>query len=167
MDRIYDAAQPTALGLLAAQAEMVSAMPRSLDLLRNIETTLSSLEAIRDFYDALSNYCDRETIRITKRPPKEQLDANSKIGESLRKAQVSLEEFHSRLNRCLGSALADPELREEDGVSEAYSASIETVVMLHNKLNTLRWTIGEHDADVAKTTGRFRNVEELIAHLNR
>ena len=44
----------------------------------------------------------------------------------------------------------DQDVKEEDGLVDEFTRTISVLSDLHNKLNDLRWAVGEHDADLEK-----------------
>lgn len=118
---------------------------RSLDLLRKIDGTIDALimtrkemDALREAFegllrsleDAVAPLCEKTTI-----PALEQSQ------ESLKALYVDLTQ------RCVAARRA-PELRPDDGVVEAYEEVIESVAALNQEIETVRWAILEHNADL-------------------
>jgi hypothetical protein len=94
-----------------------------------------------------------------------QIDPKGTVEKTLLEAQQHTKKLHQVLIRRRESARADPRLTEDDGVADEFTATISIVGDLHNNLNTLRWTIMEHDADRSKIIGRFDSAEKLTRFL--
>jgi hypothetical protein len=149
---------------------VVTDASRSLELLRAIESTINSLSEISDqmskdigtgvdFINKINNANNLNT-----------LDPNDKIEDNLLLAQQKVEALHQALQNGQKSAIMDTQLMTEDGVVDAYNLAVEKAADLHNTLNTLRWVIMEHDADLenSKSNKVFSkaNISELVAELD-
>ena len=151
------------LGFWAGRAESFT---RSLDVLQEIETTLSSLQLECEIIESISRFCFREAHRIQENPDKQELDPNRETRTKLLTAQNRVKQHHSDLIARRDAARADPRFNAYDGVVGAFSRTINAVAELHNNLNALRWAIGEHDAELSKVVKRCATVEALTAYLN-
>lgn len=120
---------------------------RSLDLLRAIESTLAWLERMISNMNADAEYCEKAIAGLANISGV--IDTDGTICISLEEAQNGVEDLYNLLTAKRQHARDDSELTEEDGINGAYTEAIAAAADLHNIFNTLRWHIGEHDADAA------------------
>jgi hypothetical protein len=134
---------------------------RDLELLRAIDATLDTLDVEMGRVDQLNHAAEKfiETIRAATTPVESDIDLVALFD----KARDSVGEAHALLKRRHQSAVNDTNLRDDDGITEAYACLIEATADFHNHLNTLSWMIGEHNADFDKPTGKaYSNVEDMF-----
>jgi hypothetical protein len=137
---------------------------RDLDLLRAIDATLDTLDIELGRVEQLNHAAERfiELIRTATAPIESDVDLVALFDL----ARDPVGEAHSLLKRRQQSAVNDSDLRDDDGIVEAYSCLIEATAEFHNHLNTLSWMIGEHNADFDKPTGvAYSNVEDMFKDL--
>lgn len=147
-------------------SDVVSDARRSLDLLRDIETTIQALCYERARLEALAKFTHSAAERMRSVKRVKPLDPDGKAEKKLLKAQEITRDLYNRLIEKRQYARQDDRLTEEDGVVEEYTRNIAVVADLHNGLNELRWAIGEHDADLAKGSGPILgSAEELEGFL--
>lgn len=118
---------------------------RSLGLLRAIESTLAWLERLTAQLQADTDYAEKAIVGLPEVPGV--IDPDDSIATSLEAAQAGVEELHGMLVEKRQHARNDHQLTEEDGIEGAYTEAIAAAADLHNVFDTLRWHIGEHDAD--------------------
>ncbi len=150
--------------LLGFCHEVASEGARSLDLLRSIDNTLSFLNRLTAQLRADTGYTER-IIAIVKALPVE-YDPDDSILESIGKAQSATGDLYDELINRRSAAKGDGRLTEDDGIEEAYTEAIAAAADLHNSLNALRWTIGEHDADLSPVSKPFTNAADLVKNLS-
>ena len=144
--------------------EVASENARNLDLLRSIDNTLSLLNRLAAQLRADTGYTEKN-IAIVKALPVE-YDPDNTILESIDKVQSATGDLYHELVSRGNAAKGDSRLTEDDGIEEAYTAAIAAAADLHNSLNTLRWVIGEHDADLSPVSKPFTNAADLIKNLS-
>ena len=158
--------QPDASTLLTFGTRVLGDTSRDIGLLGAIESTLDALSLSENEIKGLANFAEEASERIAGLTPQKQIDPEGKIVDLLEKAQERVHEYYLALIIKRNSAIADTRLCEEDGIVEAYKEIISTAADLHNGLNSLRWAIMEHDADLDTPTGRvFTNANELDDYL--
>jgi hypothetical protein len=141
-------------------------------LLKAIEDTISSLCYDRRLYKTLASIAREASESIRNSPKDNALDTNGEVGKKLLRAQQLTRDFHDILMKKRQLAISDPQLTDEDGVADEYAQTIQIVVEVHNAINSLRWSISEHDADVRSKDGTksktypAEDIEKLIADLN-
>lgn len=118
---------------------------RSLDLLRAIENTLVWLERLTGQLRTDAAFAEKANTGLV--VLEGVIDPDNKIQEALEQAQREVEELYNLLIVKRQHGRDDRQLTEEDGIEEAYSEAIAQAADLHNAINGLRWSIGEHDID--------------------
>jgi hypothetical protein len=148
-----------------ALSRMVGATARDLDLLGKIEKTISALNQIKEQMTYHTATVCSEIERVKTDP--NVIDEDGSIIESLEETRDLLGTVHAQFVKKCEAAKKASELREEDGVVEAYYDMLNATADLHNAINTLCWTIGEHDVDLEDKTphGPFSSADELFAAL--
>ena len=121
---------------------------RSLDLLRAIDATLANLARLRKKLDADTEFAAGLLDALTAKQGRPPIDPDDKLCEVLLEAQRGVERLHATLLSKQRSAETDADLRDEDGIADVYAEVVASAAALHNKLNDLRWAVGEHDADL-------------------
>lgn len=150
--------------LLGFCHEAASESARSLDLLRSIDNTLSFLNRLAAQLRADTSHA-KKGIAIVKALPVE-CDPDNTILESINKAQSATSDLYDELVSRRNAAKGDNRLAEDDGIEEAYTEAIAAAADVHNNLNSLRWAIGEHDADLSPVSKPFTNAADLIKNLS-
>lgn len=120
---------------------------RSLDLLRAIESTLAWLERLTGTMSADAEYGEKVIAGLS--DISGVIDTDGTICASLEEAQKGVEDLYNLLITKRQHARDDSQLTEDDGINGAYTEAIAAAADLHNIFNTLRWHIGEHDADAS------------------
>lgn len=96
------------------------------------------------------------------------IDPDGRIADLLRKGAAAAQRMHAEQVARRESARADPDLREEDGVVEAFSAFVDALAEVHNLLEDLRDTIETLDAERSPVVGRaFGSADELVEDMLR
>jgi len=93
--------------------------------------------------------------RINAIAPDEQMDPEGLIASLLEDAQKGLGELHETLIMKRQCGRDDPQLLEEDGIEAAYCDAIEACAELGRAVESLRWSLLEHDADAAPRVEGF------------
>ncbi|MFJ0381005.1 hypothetical protein [Bordetella bronchiseptica] len=140
---------------------------RSLDLLRAIEDTVDANNVFARTFSALASNCAGATesicnISIEKR---KEIDADGAICTGIESAIDRLRDLVGVLQRKRAAAVADTQLRNEDGVASSFESAISAILNARDELNELKWAVMEHDADLAPIVGPFDSVEQLISAL--
>lgn len=143
--------------------EVAAESERSIDLLRDIESTLSQLNRLAGQLHADAVYAEKSIEAI--KNIKAIIDPDDSISELLEKAQNCTGSLYNELVSRRQAGRNDSRLTELDGIEEAYTEAIEATADLHNLLNTLRWAVNEHDADMSAVSEPFTNSGELIKYL--
>ena len=144
--------------------EIEAESARSLDLLRDIDATISSLNRLtaqlnsdlKFSENAIHSINDMDTV----------IDQDNNISSQLEKAQSSINSLYDVLISQRESGRNDDRLTDDDGIEDAYNEAIVAAADLHNSLNTLRWAIGEHDADMSPVSKSHSNMDDLIKELS-
>jgi len=137
---------------------------RNLELLAAIENTLDALYAdtklLRAIHDGFLEI--RERLIGIDGP----IDADGRTQAALSKASDACARIHRDAKQRHQSACADPSLRPDDGVADAYDEHIAAVQELHDTVESLRNWIADHDAVLEPTTGVvYSSVDDLFAAL--
>lgn len=135
--------------------DVVSDARRTLQLLRDIETTIEALCYDRARFEGPARFAHEAAERIKAAKRLKPLDPDGKAEEKLLRAQEIMRDLYDKLVEKRRHARQDDRLTDEDGVVEEFTRTIAVVADLHNGLNELRWAIGEYDADLAKGSGPF------------
>lgn len=115
---------------------------RNLDLLRAIENTVDNLVADTDLVRSIC----RTYVEI--------------------RQKLSATDTEIDPTGHISAALADSQLSLDDGVTDAYSAFMETLNGLHSAIEEFREWIATHDAVLQPTTGEtFGSVSSLFDSL--
>lgn len=128
-------------------AELMSAgAVRSLDLLREIDTTIDALA----HHTELLRTAERAFVRAKNAifsgnhskaiPEKDIIPVLESLQDSLMKA-------HSESKQKMSYALNDPRLSDDDGVADGYATLLDALVSLNHTTESLRWAILESNAD--------------------
>lgn len=137
---------------------------RSLDLLKAIDDTIYACDVQRDAIDLLAGKAG-EFVQLLKRLEKP-VDQDGRVLQKLEEARDALARTYAVYQRKRASAAADPALRPDDGVVDAFDSLLDALASAHNVTNELCWALGEHDADFdAVVEGDFTSAEELIGAL--
>lgn len=137
---------------------------RDLGLLRAINDTLDWIDVEAGRVRQLDSDAERfiQTIKSAKSPIVSDIDLVSLFDG----ARDAVGEAHAVLVIKHKCAMDDPALLDEDGIVDAYADLINGVAILHNRLNTLSWVIGEHNADFDKPTGKaYTDVDAMFADM--
>lgn len=144
-------------------ADVVLAL-RDLGLLRAINDTLDWIDMESGRVRQLDLDAERfiQTFKSATAPITSDVDLVSLFDS----ARDAVGEAHAVLVTKHDAAMNDPELLDKDGIVDAYACLIDGVATLHNRLNTLSWIIGEHNADFDKPTGKaYTDVDAMFADM--
>jgi hypothetical protein len=138
---------------------------RDLSLLRNIETTLDSLDIELERTKQL-NQASEEFITLLKNTELSNLADNCgdlNLVTLFDAARDIVGKMHTKLAERRQIASTDPALREDDGIVQSFDTLLSEVAVLHNNLNQLSWLIGENKADFDKVIeGNYTNSKDLF-----
>lgn len=142
---------------------------RSLEVLRAIEDTISALTYDRKFYKEFSGVAEEFAKNVKGGKPSKILDVNGDLEATLARAQQAAKDHHDSLITRRRLAEENPEVNDEDGLVEEFTRTISVLADLHNKINELRWAVGEHDADLenpgSKNLKNAAEIEEALKSL--
>lgn len=137
-------------------AEVQAEAARNLDFLRAIESTLAWLERLNKQLQADAEFAERVNEGL---PSIEGvIDPDEAIQQALESAQTDVEKLYCLLIEKRGHGRNDSHLTLDDGIEDAYTQAIAQAADLHNAINTLRWSIGEHDIDADEHRVRAENL---------
>ena len=152
--------------LCAFGSEVAAESARSIYFLTAIESTLSWLNRLTAQLRSDANFSENLIAGIiSNKSDKNVIDRNDAITNKLESAQTSINELYEILLSKRKAGRADTQLTDADGIEDAYSNAIAAAADLHNNLNTLRWSICEHDADLSPVSKSYINAENLIKDL--
>lgn len=156
-------AQPfTGKGMSSAGAQALAA--RNLDLLRAIEDTVDGLVADTDLVRSISRTYSELKTKLSARST--EIDPTGRICAILDKTSDSCVRIYKDAKNRHIFASADPQLRPDDGVVEAFSEFVGAINELHDTVEELSEWISTHDAVLQPTTGQtFDNVSSLFDSL--
>lgn len=120
---------------------------RSLELLRDIESTLTWLERLSGNLHTDAVFAEKMNTGLSSVIGV--IDPDASIQEALAQTQEDVSALYDLLIAKRQNAREDCQLTEEDGIEEAFTAAIAQAADLHNAINSLRWNIGEHDVDAS------------------
>lgn len=123
---------------------------RSLQVLRAIEETISALTYDRKFYKEFAAVAGEFAKTVKSGKPDRILDLNGDLEATLARAQQAAKDLYDSLITRRRLAEEDLQVNDEDGLVEEFTRTINVLADLHNKINDLRWAVGEHDADLEK-----------------
>lgn len=145
-------------------AGVQAAAARDLELLRDIEKTLAWLERMAAKLHADTVFAERVNSELGN--IQGVIDPDDSVQDSLEKAQSAVNELYTLLISKRQSGRDDMRLTDEDGIEEAFTVAIAQAADLHNAINTLRWNIGEHDADREHRVGRvFTDIDSMFSDM--
>ena len=139
---------------------------RSLELLRKIEATVLAMESIRSTMAGFDVVVCKFNESLSSRT--DQVDEGGLA--AMEGAQEALENLHSVMAKKLDAAKNAKELRKDDPVCPAYSDTMEVICELHESIETLRWNIMQHNAnldtsDPGKTLSTPEDIEKFLSSL--
>jgi hypothetical protein len=123
---------------------------KSISLLRAIDQTVDWLKLLQDRATADSSFAAK-MVGVAKNCERvKPFDADGTLCSQLLDAEQSLERLHELLvsKRLAGESAVDLEGEHKDTIVDAYTEAIASISDVHNSIATLRWAIGEHDADL-------------------
>lgn len=120
---------------------------RSLELLRDIESTLTWLERLTGNLHTDAVFAEKMNLGLEKLVGV--IDPDGSIQVALEHTQEEVDSLYKLLINKRQNGREDCQLTEDDGIEYAYTEAIAQAADLHNAINTLRWNIGEHDIDAA------------------
>lgn len=126
-------------------ADVGASAARSLDLLINIEHTLTWLEHQTRIFQAHTGFAEKMNDQLDQIAGV--IDANDKLAGAMEATQGLVEQVYQMLVAKRQAGRDDSRLTEDDGIEAAYTDAIVAAADLHNALNRLRWNVGEHDID--------------------
>lgn len=141
---------------------------RSVDLLRLIEHTVNGLCADRAMMAGLANAAGDVARKVATMERVTLLDPNDAVQETLLKGRDAIAKARDIWVDARNSVRRDPEVSDEDGLEDEFTTAIAAACDLHNALNTLLWSIGEHDADLESPSGiSYTDVSQLLKAMTK
>lgn len=133
---------------------------RHLKLLKDIESTLAWLTRLTSQLKADISF--GESLAAELSAFDEPIDPDCTLTDSMLSAQQGIDALYNLLIIKRQTGRDDRELKDSDGIEDAYTEAIAAAADLHNLLNTIRWSIGEHDVDVMpQTANKTYAVEDI------
>lgn len=142
-----------------------TAASRELDLLRDIEGTLDSLDIELEHIRSANQDADYfiKLLRDSQAMP-DRTGGDVDLVSIFEAARDSVGKAYKHFSVKHMCAVSSDELVEDDGVVEAYAALLTGLSELHDKLNTLSWILREDEADHDQALpGSFSNADDLFA----
>ena len=141
---------------------------RSLDLLRDIESTLEVNQMLTQSFESFDIKLTQTIKLVCEADPldqKDMVDPDGSFAATFDRGLDSMTSIMAVLAAKRESALQNPALRVDDGIVESFDRVIGAAKAAHGSLNELNRAVMEYDADRAPLSGKgpFRSVEELIA----
>lgn len=138
---------------------------RSLTLLRAIDMTIDALVWIEDQAGPTISFVEKVAAAIKDCKRTAKIDPSNVVTSAVITAEESSVALYNVLLDKRAHAIAAVELDgdNKEAVVEAYNRAISAVADLHNAFADLRWTIGEHDADLEEPTGKPLSTPEKVA----
>lgn len=130
--------------------DIVSRSARDLTLIRAIEQTLDALRYDQGNLEADCKFAIEFAERIQTITPQKVIDPTGRVDDSLVRAQDAIKSNYLALIEKRDRARDDRNLEISDGIEEAFSNTIAAAAGLYNAIGDLRWTIGEHDAELSE-----------------
>lgn len=150
----------------ASSSQLQAYARRTLDFLRLIETTLSSLEADTNALHGYTKDLHRVTEGIAGGTYTGPIDEDGRICDLLQQTAEAALRLHRHATRKCDAAREDPVLVDDDGVVDAYCEFLTAIADYHNASENLRDTIATLDALYSPVVGSFTNVNELFKALD-
>jgi hypothetical protein len=139
---------------------------RSLEVLEAIDQTIDSLRWLSDRADADTTFLEREIETLRAATPTTSLDPDGVRCNALENVGESVERVCRQFIEKRTAAIKAPELSPYDGVSDAYTETINSLADLHDALNDLRWAVMLHDGQLDTPSGKPTNsVDDLFARI--
>lgn len=141
---------------------------RSLDLLRDIETTIDVNEMFAEQFETMTERCNHAIGTICNKSTndsKTEIDKDGALQDILDRTMDVLEKLHDDFSARRLLAKRDHALRADDGVVESFDRVLVGVRAAYDSMNELVWAVLEHDADCSPLSGKgpFKSVDELLA----
>lgn len=152
----------TRVSMSPASAQAFAA--RNLELLTAIENTIDALTGDTDLLSAISRTYGEVQDKLS--GFEGEIDASGRIVAMLGKASDACSRIYRDAQHRHQSACTDPQLRPDDGVTDAYEAFMNAVHDLHDTVESLREWIAVHDAVLQPASGTtFDSVDDLFDSL--
>jgi hypothetical protein len=131
---------------------VAAANQKSLDLLRAVEATVTTLGLRERFLREFGIELSRQAERLRTGPRTKVVDPEGEVTASLQRAEAVVNALRDELLIKCEAAAADPRLDDDDRscLEDGFRSAIDAAADLHNALVDARWTIGEHDADLQR-----------------
>lgn len=139
---------------------------RSLALLNAIEAAIKFTSNNSDYLNLVAHAIAEVNELVQKHPPEGPLDPNGVAADALKDAAGAAERIHTKAARCLESARADDQLREDDGVVDGFAKLVEAASNLHELIEEFRERIETLDAIKSRREGRtFTSGAEVLSDI--
>lgn len=123
---------------------------RSLELLRAIDSTVTAMGTIAEQARSFTAVVHDMAAAV---PRLEFPIPEDEIIPAYVALQDDLVKLHGEFRARCACAERDSELRPDDGVGDAYRAAMAAINGFHDALETFRWLILEHNADLDPAKG--------------
>ncbi len=140
---------------------------KNIRLLKAIEQTVDWLVWTQNRAKADAKFAEKAADYVKTCERIKAVDADGTLCTLLEEVEGDLQRLHQVLLDKRNAARRAPELKGEHktAVVDEYTAAISAIAELHNLMSSLRWAIGEHDADLEKPTGPdISSTSELEAY---
>lgn len=123
---------------------------KNIRLLKAIEQTVDWLVWLQNRAKADANFAEKAADHFKNCERLKSVDVDGTLCTLLEEVENDLQRLHNLLIAKRDFARRAPELNGEHrtAVVDEYTAAISAIAALHNLMATLRWAIGEHDADL-------------------
>ncbi|KAB0597979.1 hypothetical protein [Castellaniella defragrans] len=142
---------------------------RSLDLLRDIETTVEVNAMLSELFGTVAERCKTATRAICAKDvhaANEPIDDDGgRLHDIFDHAMSVFESLYGIISSRQKSAISDRSLRPDDGVVESFEQVLINLKDAHDSLNEMLWAVLEHDANLSPLSGKgpFTSVADLMA----
>lgn len=141
---------------------------RSLELMRDIDGTIEALVLVRRQMDGCREAVE-SLIKMVNGSTKGAF-SEDEIIPSLEQSQELLKKLDEDFSRKLAAAKCAPELRSDDGVDDAYVEALNAVHLYNEAIETLKWCVLEHNADMEGRKGsqmltNDKDIDDLFDNL--
>lgn len=144
-------------------AFMQQGTARSLNLLRTIARTVTALRTTTNEARGFVYLVDELTRSLAQA---EGVIVPEEVLPTFEQLQDDLAAFYALMREKQSAARSAAELRNDDGVCEAYGEALDSIHEFHECLETLRWMIMEHNVEQEVSSGTpLTSAEEIESYL--
>lgn len=146
--------------------EITGMAQRSIALIDTIDGVIDALRGDTELFRFMAEQGQKmaQAIKCSERDTP--IDSDGAISGHLREAAAKMLMGYNRAIAQRESARLDPELREDDGVVEAFTDLIGALADSHNSLEDLREAMETKDAMISAATGEvYTDVDKMFADM--